>query len=60
MSKSLASFATFVPFSLLSEATVSNFFHNGVLLLWFDNLRTAPPKLSIKLNAVATLANTVA
>ena len=30
-------------------------FHNGILLLLVDNLRTAPPRLSIKLITVATI-----
>jgi len=47
--ESFASFATIVIFSLLSETVMSYFFHNVMLLLLFDNLRTAPPRLSIKL-----------
>jgi len=41
ISKSLASFATSVPFSLLNETTMSHFFPYRILL-FFNNLRTAP------------------
>jgi len=33
--------------------TMLYFFNNGILLLLFDSLRTAPPRLSIKLATVA-------
>jgi len=52
-SKSFASFATFVTFSLLSERTMLYFFPKGLLLLLFDNLLTAPQRLSVKLTTVA-------
>ena len=32
--------------------TMLYFFSNGILLLLFDSLRTAPPRLSIKLTTV--------
>jgi len=55
----LASFATFVHFPLLSETTMPCVFHNGVLLLLVDNLRTAPQRLSIKQITVVTTPNSV-
>jgi len=33
---------------------MSYFFHNRLLLLLFDNLHTAPPRISIKLTTIAT------
>jgi len=59
ISKSFASFATFVPFSLLSEITMLYFYQYGILFLLFDNVRTVPTRLSIKLTTIATIPNTV-
>ena len=36
------------------SSIISHVFHNGILLLLVKNLRTAPPRLLIKLIAVAT------
>jgi len=55
VAKSFASFATFVPFLLLSEAMMLYSFHNEILLLLFNILHTAPPKVSIKLTTAATI-----
>jgi len=52
-------FTTFLPFTLLNETTMSYFFRNGIQLLMFGNLHTAPPRLSIKLSTVAIFRNTV-
>jgi len=59
ISKSFARFTTFVPFSLLNYTTMSYFFHNGILLLLFDKIRTAAPRLSVKLTTDATIPNTI-
>jgi len=48
-----------ISFKLLNETTMSYFFHNEMLLLSLDNLRTTRPRQSIKLTAVATIPNTV-
>jgi len=53
ISKTFASFTTFVPFSLLNDTTMSYFFHNYILLLLFDILCTAPRRLLIKVTTVA-------
>jgi len=42
-------------FAILSEATMSYCFHRGMLLLFFDNLGTVLPRLSIKLTTVVTI-----
>ena len=46
-------------FATLSETRMSCFFHDGILLLLFDNLVTVPTRLSIRLTTVATIPNTV-
>jgi len=48
-----------VPFSSLNETMMSHFFHNGILLLLLDILRTALPRL-LKLTTVTSIPNTVA
>jgi len=53
ISQSCASFCHFRTFSLLSETT--SCFYNGILLLFFNNLRSAPARLPIKLTTVATI-----
>jgi len=52
ISKSSASFTTFVPFSLLAKQRCHTFFHIGTLLLLFDTLRSVPPRQLIKLTII--------
>ena len=64
ISKSFVNFATFVPFSLLSETTMLYFFHgkimhNGIPLLFFDNLRTAPQDYWSNWRQSTTIPNTI-
>jgi len=52
ISKSSASFATLVPFSLLAKQRCHTFFHIGALLLLFDTLRSVPTRQLIKLTTI--------